>query len=205
MLYSIFGIVREIIPVDAYYNVVIDNHGIAYEIRTTHFSVSSLPSVGQDAIFYTHLNVREDAMELYGFTELEEKKCFKLLLSVKGIGPKGALAILSTVTTDQFALAVASGDVKAIQKAKGVGPKAAQRVILELKDKVSSEQITSSLKNNVQVSFNVSDVNINEAVAALTALGYTQSEAAKAVASFNADMAVEDMIKQGLKNLARQV
>jgi Holliday junction DNA helicase RuvA len=141
--------------------------------------------------------------DLFGFYTNEELDAFKLLLSVSGVGPKAALAILSELTPDSFAIAVASGDEKAITQANGVGPKLAQRVIMELKDKITSVSFVSeesgSLSNAVAAVGSKS--NTQEAIAALTALGYSQTEASVAISKLESTLSVEDLIKGALKNM----
>ncbi len=183
--------------------VVISCGGVGFKCFTTRTTLSGLSGKPGDVTVFTHLNVREDALDLFGFATEEELEAFKLLISVSGVGPKAALAILSELTPDSFAVAVASGDSKAITAANGVGPKLAQRVIMELKDKISSvsfiSEESSSVSGAVSVANNMS--NTAEAIAALTALGYSQTEASVAVSKLSPNLSVEELIKGALKNM----
>ncbi|MDF2566904.1 MAG: Holliday junction helicase RuvA [Oscillospiraceae bacterium] len=140
-------------------------------------------------------------VELYGFSELEELHCFKMLISVSGVGPKAALSILSDINAQKFALCVATGDSKTLTKSKGIGLKIAQRIVLELKDKISKEQVVSGVMD-LPSDIHLNAGNMAEAVSALVVLGYTQSEATQAVAQADPSASVEEMIKMGLKALA---
>ncbi|WP_075678745.1 Holliday junction branch migration protein RuvA [Roseburia sp. 831b] len=185
--------------------IVVETGGIGYNIYTTGQTFQYLPPVGEDVKVYTYLHLREDIMMLYGFLSKDELKVFKLLLGVNGIGPKGALAILSVMTTDDLRFAVLGDDAKAIAKAPGVGAKTAQRLILELKDKLKLEDAFEQKLSHVQAetTTNVNGVK-NEAVQALVALGYSSSEALKAMngIELTPDMEVEDLLKAALKNMA---
>ena len=167
-------------------SVAIDCQGLAFSVTTSVNTLRKLGNIGEVATVYTHLSVREDGVELFGFADSEELQYFKMLISVSGVGPKAAVAILSVLTPEMLALSITAGDVKGITKAQGVGPKIAQRVIIELKDKVSklvpSEINTGRLSQSAAVLAAVNG-NSEEAVNALMALGYTHSEAASAVSS----------------------
>lgn len=185
--------------------VVVEAGGIGYNIHTTGQTFDYLPSVGEEVKLYTYLNVREDAMVLYGFLTKDDLRVFKLLLGVSGIGPKGALAILSVMTTDDLRFAVLGEDAKAIARAPGVGAKTAQRLILELKDKFSLEDAFEQklAHTNEAAAEGMKGVK-NEAVAALVALGYSSSEALQVIGKVEitegAD--VENVLKAALKNMA---
>lgn len=185
--------------------IVVEAGGIGYNIYTTGQTFQYLPPVGENVKVYTYLHLREDIMMLYGFLSKDELKVFKLLLGVNGIGPKGALAILSVMTTDDLRFAVLGDDAKAIAKAPGVGAKTAQRLILELKDKLKLEDAFEQKLSHVQAetTTNVNGIK-NEAVQALVALGYSSSEALKAMngIELTPDMEVEDLLKAALKNMA---
>lgn len=185
--------------------IVVEAGGIGYNVYTTGQTFQYLPPVGENVKVYTYLHLREDIMMLYGFLSKDELKVFKLLLGVNGIGPKGALAILSVMTTDDLRFAVLGDDAKAIAKAPGVGAKTAQRLILELKDKLKLEDAFEQKLSHVQAktTTNVNGVK-NEAVQALVALGYSSSEALKAMngIELTPDMEVEDLLKAALKNMA---
>ena len=164
-----------------------------------------LPSVGEEVKVYTYLHVREDAMLLFGFLTKDELKIYKLLLGVSGIGPKGALAILSVMTTDDLRFAVLGDDAKAIAKAPGVGTKTAQRLILELKDKMSLEDaFEQKFEKTGEPAENHAQGTKNEAVQALVALGYSSSEALRALngIEITEETDVEEILKMALKNMA---
>lgn len=186
--------------------VVVEAGGIGYNIYTTGQTFDYLPSVGEEVKMYTYLNVREDAMMLYGFLTKDDLRVFKLLIGVNGIGPKGALAILSVMTTDDLRFAVLGEDAKAISKAPGIGAKTAQRLILELKDKFSLEDaFEQKLEHSKSKNMESDAKNAkNEAVQALVALGYSSSEALKAIGNIETteDTDVEDILKAALKNMA---
>lgn len=197
MIYSITGNVLHI----GSDMVVIECGGIGYYINTTLTTLSQISAKTSKVTLYTHLAVREDDISLYGFATYDELNAFKLLTSVSGVGPKVGLSILSVLTPQSFALAVATGDSKAFTKAKGVGSKVAQRITLELKDKVSHE--TELLGDNADVNFSTDGFpDAEQAVLALTTLGYSQSDAASAVAKLDRSLSVEELIKGGLKALS---
>lgn len=198
MYYSLTG---KLAHTEAYLAVV-ECGGVGYKCMTTMTTLSCLPPVGGQTTLYTHLNVREDALDLYGFYTLAELSSFKMLIGVSGVGPKSALAILSDMTPDRLALCIASGDSKSLTRAPGIGPKVAQRLILELKDKITNEELAAGV-GNVNMQLSKESSNIGEAVAALCALGYSQSQAAQALAGVSPDTAVDEMIKYGLKAIAK--
>lgn len=187
--------------------LAVDCGGVAYRCFATLNTLKKTAQIGATVTVYTYLSVREDAMELFGFADREELDFFKLLIGVSGVGPKAALSILSELTPSQLSMSIASGDVKSITRANGVGPKIAQRVVLELKDKitkiapsgVSNAQLESIAQTAQQGSASA------EAVSALVALGYGQTEAARAVAKLDISLTVEEMIKLALKELMRGV
>ena len=185
--------------------IVVEAGGIGYHIYTTAQTFEYLPSHGEELKVYTYLHVREDAMILYGFLTKDDLELFKLLISVSGIGPKGGLAILSTLEADDLRFAILSGDAKAISKAPGVGGKTAQRVILELKDKLSLEDAFEAKTEHVQKNAAAAGGSVkNDAVMALTALGYSSTESLKAVSAveITEDMDVEEVLKAALKHLS---
>lgn len=182
--------------------VIIDNQNIGYNILVPASMLDSLPGIGNKVKIYTYLYVREDAMNLYGFLTRDDLMIFKLLIGVNGIGPKGALGILSTVPPDDLRIAVLTDDVKTIQKAPGIGAKTAQKLIIELKDKLKLEdvlEISGSNKNTLSLAGELR----NEAIQALVALGYSDSEAVKAVKYVSDDSIsdVEGLIKAALKKI----
>lgn len=179
---------------------VIECAGVGYKCYTTMNTQRSLPAIGKEAVLYTHMNVREDAVDLFGFSSLAELNCFKLLTSVSGVGPKVGLAILSVLSPEQVAVAVAAGDFKTLTMAQGVGNKLAQRVILELKDKLKAlgggEEVTAAA-GVVNAAGNAA-----EAMNALTVLGYTPSDVAPVVAKFDSSLPLEELIRLTLKAMA---
>ena len=178
--------------------------GVGFKCFTTRSTLAKInASNNHEETLFTYLNVREDALDLFGFYSNEELDTFKLLLGVSGVGPKAALAILSELTPDNFAVAVASGDTKAITQANGVGPKLAQRIVLELKDKIANVSFISEESSSISsaVSQVASKSNSQEAIQALTALGYTQTEASVAISKLDQSLSVEDLIKGALKNM----
>lgn len=189
-------------------HIVIDVGGIGYLVYIPSLILGQLPAIGSQIKVHTYFQVREDAVVLYGFLEKDELDMFKLLIGVGGIGPKGGLAILSALRADDLRLAILSGDSKAISKAPGIGAKTAQRVILELKDKVDLEEafekkIAHSAADPKQPADGTAHLR-NDAVLALTALGYSQTESLKAVSrvDITGDMDVEAILKGALKHMA---
>lgn len=184
--------------------VAISCGGVGFKCFTTRNTLSKLSlNNNSDVTVFTHLNVREDALDLFGFATEEELEAFKMLIGVSGVGPKAALAILSELSPDAFAVAVASGDSKAITAANGVGPKLAQRVIMELKDKIANVSFISDESSAVSSAVNTVNnmSNTSEAIAALIALGYSQTEASVAVSKLSPSLSVEELIKGALKNM----
>ncbi len=181
---------------------VVECEGVGYACRTTLSTLSKIGRIGDEVMLYTYLHVREDNVELFGFATEQELNCFKMLISVSGVGPKAGLAILSDTNPERFAITVATGDYKAFTKTKGVGPKLAQRVVLELKDKISKEQLSGSVGAEVFYEAPAEGGSASEAIAALVVLGYSQTEAASAVAKLDPSLPVEEMIKQALKRMA---
>ena len=186
--------------------IIVENQGIGYEIAVPGQVFDYLPSVGEEVKIYTYHYVREDAILLYGFLTKEDVRIFKMLIGVSGIGPKGALAILSVLSTDDLRFAILGDDAKAIAKAPGVGAKTAQRVIIELKDKLSLEDaFEQKLANQAQKAELNPAVGVkNEAILALTSLGYSQSEALKVLQGIDIspDDQVEDVLNMALKLMA---
>ena len=181
---------------------VIECGGVGYKCNITGNTARLLPSVGQETMLYTVLNVREDALELFGFATQAELACFKQLTAVSGVGPKVGLAILSELSPERVAMAVAAGDFKALTKAPGVGAKLAQRIVLEMKDKVGALQTSggAELPQGAVVS---AAGNAAEAVGALTVLGFTPGEAAAAVGRLDSGLPVETLVREALKSLGK--
>lgn len=198
MIYSVSGTLKLVEP----NQVVIENNGIGYLIRTSLITVGKLPQVEQQTTLFTYLNVREDAMELFGFADQNELTAFKMLISISGVGPKAAISILSDLTPEKFALCIASNDAKALTKAQGIGLKTAQRIILELKDKISKNQIVSGVVGETISDIALKTGNASEAISALVVLGYSQSDVTQVITRLDSDMSVEEMIKSGLKSLS---
>lgn len=198
MIYSLTGKVIHTEP-DL---CVVECGGVGYACKTTLFTIREV-SGSEKVTLYTYLAVREDAVELFGFYTKDELDCFKLLTSVSGVGAKYAIAILSSLTPSQTALAIASGDTKAFSKVKGIGAKIAQRIVMELKDKIAKEPSLMSSDSGLSDITAVSESSAaSDAIAALVVLGYTQSEAASAVAKCDKSLGADEMIKQSLRRLA---
>lgn len=178
---------------------VIECGGVGYACRTTFSTMSRLGDVGSEERLFTYLNVREDSAELFGFYDMQELNCFKMLLTVSGVGPKAALSILSDTDPQKFALTVASGESKPLTKTKGVGPKLAQRIVLELKDKIAKENISGEVYQATSDIQLAGSDGVSEAVSALMVLGYSQSEAASAVSKVSPELYSSEIIKQALK------
>lgn len=185
--------------------VAVECSGIAFDVTTSVNTLRKIGNIGDTVTLFTHLAVREDGVELFGFQDQEELQYFRMLISVSGVGPKAAVAILSVLTPEMLALSITAGDVKSITKAQGVGPKIAQRIVIELKDKVSKlvpAKINTEKLNSSAGLYPTE--NTEEAVNALMALGYSHADAAHAVGSLDPQNSVENLIKQALRNLARR-
>lgn len=184
--------------------IIVDQGGIGYEIKVPASLFGMLPQIGEEVKIHTYLYVREDAMVLYGFWTEDDLFVFKLLLTVSGIGPKGALAILSAVTPNELRFAVVTNDDKTIAKAPGIGKKTAQKLILDLKDKLKVKDFAKATEMEIsQANIPVQMDIASEAIAALAALGYSQSEATKVVYSIKGCETVEELLKASLKALAK--
>ena len=202
MYYYISGTVAHIAPTFA----VIDAGGVGYMINTSRNTLSTLAQ-GKPAKLYTYMNVREDAMELYGFAAEEELNCFKMLITISGVGPKAALSILSATTPAGFALSVLTGDEKVLTAAQGIGKKLAQRIILELSDKLAKAQkdgnIPTSAGDIPAVIPTGSDV-LGEALSALMVLEYSKAEALEVLRRIECDgKSVEEIVRLALRQLIR--
>lgn len=186
-------------------HIVLDVNGIGYQIYIPTNTLNYLPSIGEMVKIHTYLYIREDAMMLYGFLTRDDLDMFKMLITVSGIGPKGGLGILSTLSTDDLRFAVLSDDAKAIAKAPGIGAKTAQRVIIDLKDKMSLEEaFEKKLEHTTNKVLPENNSIKNDAVLALNALGYSSTESLKAVSKveITEDMDVEDVLKAALKYMS---
>lgn len=184
--------------------VIVDVGGIGYGVFMPEASMGMLPQIGEEVKLHTYLNVREDAMQLFGFLTRDDLEIFRMLIGVSGIGPKGGLSILSKLTADDLRFAILSGDAKAISSAPGIGKKTAEKVIIELKDKLNLEEVLEpKTMSSSETIGGVSGEIQSEAVQALVALGYGSTESLRAVKKVDTEQAetVEDVLKQALKNL----
>ena len=181
---------------------VLDVGGVAFKCFTSMSTLRGLPRLNETATLYTHLNVREDALDLFGFLTQGELNCFKLLTGISGVGPKVAIAILSEMTPETVALAAAAGDSKRFTHANGVGPKLAQRIVLELKDKVKSLSSSGLSMEDVAAGGPSAAGNAAQAVEALVTLGYSPSDAAAAVGRLDSALPPEELIRLALKSFA---
>lgn len=184
--------------------VAVECGGVAFKCSTSMHTQKNMPRIGEVTTLFTHLNVREDALDLFGFSSKNELNCFKMLTGISGVGPKVALAILSEMTPEEVAMSAAAGDSKSFTRANGVGPKLAQRIVLELKDKVKKMAVSGG---DMQLSAGDAGVisaskNAEQAVQAMCVLGYTQSEAAEAVAKLDSALSTEELIRLALKSMA---
>ena len=185
-------------------HAVIECGGIGFNAYITTNTAAKLPAIGDNAFLFTYLSVKEDALDLYGFSTNDELEVFKLITSVSGVGPKIGLAILTAITPDRVLLAIAGGDAKALTAASGVGIKLAQRVILELKDKIGGMSLDNGGAFSVSGSANVeSSSNTKDAIEALVALGYSQSDSYLAVGQLDPSMSTDELVKSALKNLLK--
>lgn len=183
---------------------VIECGGVGYACQVSLRTLGDLPEVGKDGFLYTYMGVREDAIDLCGFSDENELSCFRMLLSVSGVGLKVALAILSSLTPERFAVCVASGDDKSLRKCGGVGPKLASRIILELKDRLAKSGVAATETSGVAEAASGAG-SLAEAVNALEVLGYARADAVSALANADPNAKVEELIKQGLKKLASRI
>ncbi len=208
MFYHIRG---ELVYIDAAY-AVIDAGGVGYKLNislNTYNEVST--EIGSEVKLFSHLQLREDAAELFGFYTSEELHCFKLLTSVSGVGPKAAMSILSLFTPDKFAFVVCTEDIKALSKAAGVGAKTAARIVLELKDKISKDSL-SGVSNGISEIGGKSSVGLpqgknsklTEALDALTVLGYNRNEILEVLKTVDPTLELEEIITRALKNIANR-
>lgn len=184
-------------------SVVLSCAGVGYLAQVPQTTAGRLPAAGETATLYTVLNVTENDIALYGFATKEQQSCFKLLTAVSGVGPKAGLAILSVMNPEQVALAASAGDHKAFTRASGVGPKLAQRIALELKDKVGKGLAAGEGFAVGDASAPAADSAPAQAVAALVALGYNASDAARAVTRVDDTLPVQDIIKIALRGLSK--
>ncbi len=181
---------------------VVECAGVGYACRTTQTTLSAIGAAGSQVTLYTHLSVREDAVELFGFADREELSCFQMLITVSGIGPKAAIAILSDLTPNRFALLVASGDTSALTKVKGVGKKSAERIVVDLKDKLAK---TNPAMQELPAAGTASGTdNLSEALAALCVLGYRQEEVMPILLRQSEILSAEELIRLTLREMGRR-
>ena len=182
--------------------VVVDVQGIGYKIFMSNMSINDIGELGQIVKIHTHYYVREDNISLYGFLTREELKMFELLLSVSGVGAKSAITMLSNITPAGFACAIISNNVALLKKIPGIGPKTAQRIILELKDKLKNQDLVDK-KENISKKVAINDEELDEAISALQVLGYNKKDIEKVFEKLDiSELKLEDIIKLGLKHLA---
>ena len=198
MIYSIKGTLTYMEPTF----VVVECGGVGFKCFASTTTITSLSTVGTEVQLLTYMSIREDAMDLYGFNSQNELEAFKLLISISGVGPKAAISILSALSPDKLAIAVSCGDIKSIQAAQGIGKKTAERIVLELKDKMSlvAAGESAAVVENIQASAVGS--NSSEAIEVLVSLGFNQSDAATVVSRLDPSMSVDDMIRKGLQALS---
>ena len=199
MIYNIKGTLTYTDPSFA----VVECGGVGFKCFVSMTTLKELPSIGNEVNLFTYMSVREDALDLFGFYEPDELEAFKLLISVSGIGPKAAIAILSVLSPSKLSVAVSSGDVRAITMANGVGKKTAERVVLDLKDKMVGLGGSAQAVQNAQSV--ASSEGAQEAVEVLVSLGFNQSDAATVVGAMDKSLSVDDMVRKGLRELSSQL
>lgn len=200
MLYSVRG---KLIAIESN-AAVVECGGVGYTCQTTMNTLKAV-KLNTEVMLYTYLNVREDAVDLFGFATKAELETFKNLISVSGVGPKAGLAVLSELSPEQVAMAIASDDIKTITRAQGIGKKIAQRIVLELKDKLAkAAKEDGSFAQAAQNSVNVSTGNVPKAIEALGVLGYSPSDVSPVLATLDSTLPVEQLISLTLKQMGRQ-
>lgn len=200
MLYSVRG---KFIAIESN-AAVVECGGVGYMCQTTMNTLKAV-KLNTEVTLYTYLNVREDAVDLFGFATKAELETFKNLISVSGVGPKAGLAVLSELSPEQVAMAIASDDLKTITRAQGIGKKIAQRIVLELKDKLAkAAKEDNSFAQAAQNSVNVSMGNVPKAIEALGVLGYSPSDVSPVLATLDSTLPVEQLISLTLKQMGRQ-
>ena len=193
-----FSYIKGTLEIKTLNYIVIDVNGVGFKIFMSESAIQRLDETGKNIKIYTHMQVREDDISLYGFITNEELRMFELLLSVSGVGAKSAINMLSSITPSKFALAVISNDVKTLTKIPGIGPKSAQRIILELKDKLKTED--SITKDDIEIKNSIIEDNkLEEAIQALKVLGYTRQEIENVIHKIDiTNLVVEDIIRKAL-------
>ena len=200
-----YAYIKGTLEIKASDHVVVEANGVGYRIFMSGNTIQRLGELNSNVKVFTHYHVREDNISLYGFYNLEELRMFELLISVSGVGAKSAIAILSNITPSAFALAVISNDIKALTKLPGIGAKSAQRIILELKDKLKTEETIAAESDFEIQTVLAKDDNMHEAISALQVLGYPVKDATKAVSSIDCTgLSVEDIIKKALIYFTKQ-
>ena len=200
-----YAYIKGTLEIKASDHVVVEANGVGYRIFMSGNTIQRLGELNSNVKVFTHYHVREDNISLYGFYNLEELRMFELLISVSGVGAKSAIAILSNITPSAFALAVISNDIKALTKLPGIGAKSAQRIILELKDKLKTEETIAAESDFEIQTVLAKDDNMHEAISALQVLGYPVKEATKAASSIDCTgLSVEDIIKKALIYFTKQ-
>lgn len=182
--------------------LVVECSGIGFKCFSSLNTLKSIGRTGEKINLFTYLSVKEDALDLFGFATEEELSFFKLLITVSGVGPKAAVAVLSELEPSRLALAIASGDVKSITRANGVGKKTAERIVLELKDKVANVASSNDMQSVTSAAAVVEESAAGEAVAALVALGFNKSDAAVVVGAMDKSLSADEMIRLGLRQLS---
>lgn len=180
---------------------VVECAGVGYACRTTMNTLSKIRD-SKEVMLYTYMHVTENSLDLFGFADKSELSSFKQLISVSGVGPKAALSILSDITPSKLALCITSGDSKTLTKSQGIGAKIAQRIVLELKDKVAKEQKFTAAELASVPNIGMAGSNITEAMTALQTLGFTPAQCVSALSKADPNASVEELVKFGLKNLA---
>ncbi len=188
--------------------IIVENNGIGYEIFVPMSVIGNMPLIGSEVMIYTYMHVREDALQLFGFLDRDTLEIFKLLITVSGIGPKGAIGVLGTLSADDIRYAVMAEDAKTIAKAPGIGAKTASKVVIELKDKLKMRDVAEDISPEINGQQSIFEKDnskqvVSDAIEALVALGYSATEATKAVRKVDAseDITVEELLKLSLKNL----
>lgn len=198
-----FAYIKGILEIKENNYIVIDINGLGYKIFMSQNNIDNIGNIGDSVKVYTYVKVREDDISIYGFLTQEQLKMFELLISVSGVGAKSALVMISCIEPSEFAIAVISSNVKVLTKVPGIGNKSAQRIILELKDKLKEEQLEETYSNSSNKKDN--SENINEAISGLMVLGYSRKDIEKAFEHLDIDnLSIEDLIKKGLILLSKK-
>ena len=200
-----FAYIKGILEIKESNYIVIDINGLGYKVFMSQNNIDNIGNIGDSVKVYTYVRVREDDISIYGFITQEQLKMFELLISVSGVGAKSALVMISCIEPSEFAIAVISGNVKVLTKVPGIGNKSAQRIILELKDKLKEEQLDAENSNNLKLKEKDNSENINEAFSGLMVLGYSRKDIEKAFEHLDVDnLSIEDLIKKGLVLLSQK-